>query len=326
MIPSHRRNCACALDHLVQIGQHHSKNKAENVRVGRVLQRPQPRAVAPPVRMRDAIGIECHVESAGDQAQCPHSGHLDQVRRHPLRALPLRHPGKDHVVDGLGRHRPRRRIQKSGHRRNKALQQQRRQYHARPEHRVGVALVFRRSNSQAQQQAEKVNGINARKSRLPEALAVQFSIARPVGVVIGQHESRQQNEIADRDKAGVDHRRQKPEPLWIGEVEEDDVDGRETAQACQCFQRRWLASLHEQLDVSGRQGTVGNRDKGTKKTTDIRELGASASNRICAIGVRRVESPDSGPCCSPLVPVPCFYAVTSDPTFSPSTTRRMFPG
>jgi len=26
------------------------------------------------------------------------------------------------------------------------------------------------------------------------------------------------------------------------------------------------------------------------------------------------------------LPVPCLYAVTSDPTFSPITTRRTFPG
>ncbi len=244
MSPSHRRKRLCALHHPVQVGQHDAEDEAENMRIGRVFERPQPRAVAPAIGMRDAVGIEGHVESAGNQAQNPHAGHLLEVRRHPHRALPLRHPGKDHVVEGLGRHRPRRSVHKRGDGRNKALQQQRSQHHAGPEHGVGVALVLDLQLPDAQQQAEKINGIDARKPRLPEALAVQFSIARPVGVVIGQYESRQQNEIADRDKAGVDHRRQEPEPLWIGEVEEDDVDGRETAQACQCFQRRRLASFH----------------------------------------------------------------------------------
>ena len=93
---------------------------------------------------------------------------------------------------------------------------------------------------QAQQQAEKVDGINAREPRLPEALAVQFAAPRPLGVVVSQHESRQQNEVADRDESGVDHRRQKPEPLGIGEVEKNDIDGREAAQARECLQRRWL--------------------------------------------------------------------------------------
>ena len=132
-----------ARNHPVQVSQHHAEDEAEHMRVGRIFQRPQPRPVAPPVRVRDSVGIEGHVECARNQPQRPHAGHLHQVRSHSLRALPLRHPWKNDVIGRLGRHRPRRRIQKSRHCRHKPLQQQRRQHHPRPEHGVCVRLVLR---------------------------------------------------------------------------------------------------------------------------------------------------------------------------------------
>jgi len=80
--------------------------------------------------------------------------------------------------------------------------------------------------------------------------AIQLAFARPLVVVIAEHKSREQDEIAHRDEARVDYRRQeqgnvqgarhkghgnvevKIKPLGIGEVEENDVDGREASQAC----------------------------------------------------------------------------------------------
>jgi hypothetical protein len=34
-------------------------------------------------------------------------------------------------------------------------------------------------------------------------------------------------------------------------MKEDNVDGRKTAEACQCIQPGWLAGFHELLNVSG---------------------------------------------------------------------------
>ncbi len=63
------------------------------------------------------------------------------------------------------------------------------------------------------------------------------------------------------------------------------------------FSRCWLARLHGLLDDSGQSNECISR-----------------------------HAPEAPALLWPLFPVPCSYAVTSDPTFSPSTTRRMFPG
>ena len=71
----------------------------------------------------------------------------------------------------------------------KPLKQQRSQHHPRPEHGVRVGSVLRPQGPKAQQQAQKVNGIDAGKARLPEAFAIQFPVARPLVVVIAKHKS-----------------------------------------------------------------------------------------------------------------------------------------
>ncbi len=73
-------------------------------------------------------------------------------------------------------------------------------------------------------------------------------------------------------------------------MKENDIDCRKTAESGQSFQRGWLALFHEQLDDSGPQ------------------------------------SPTAGQCCPPVLQSGPPQAVTSDPTFSPSITRRMLPG
>jgi hypothetical protein len=107
-----------------------------------------------------------------------------------------------------------------------------------------MASVVPGQHPQAQQQAEQVNGVDAREPSLPEAHPVQFAGPRPRVVVVGQHEAREQDEVAHRNVAGVDHRRHKTEPVGIGKVEEDDVDSRKTAQPSQRIQSCWFLCFH----------------------------------------------------------------------------------
>ena len=65
---------------LIQPGQQHTKDKAGQMRQRRVLERLQPRAPAPAVRMRNAVGVEDDVQRAGNQAQHPHARQLGQMR------------------------------------------------------------------------------------------------------------------------------------------------------------------------------------------------------------------------------------------------------
>ena len=291
--PQPQAQTAVAHHHGVQTRQQNAEGEAGQMREGRVFERLQPGAVTPPVGVGNAVRIEDHVERAGKHSQQPHAAQFRQMRRNSFRPLPARHPGKDHVVKRLGRHRPGGRVHEGGDGRNPSLHQERRQGDAGPEHCVRVRPILDRQHPPGQHQTEKIDGINAREAGLPEPLPVQLPGARPFRVVIGQHKSRQQDEVAHREVAGVDHRRKPAKPFWIGKMEQHNVDGRKTAQTRQCIQPSWLAYFHWVLDVSGQS------------------LGTAVQNQ------------------SPVrlwFPVPCFYAVTSDPTFSPRTTRRMFPG
>ena len=133
-----------------------------------------------------------------------------------------------------------------------ALEHQRAQRHSQPEHAVRMGAVLRGDHAPAHGQAEQVDGIEAREAGLPKAVAVKLAVARAAGVVVGQHKAREQDEEAHRGKAGIDHRGQHAEPLGIGEMKEDDVDGRKGAQARQCIQPFWLAHLHKLLDALGK--------------------------------------------------------------------------
>ena len=87
-------------------------------------------------------------------------------------------------------------------------------------------------------------------------------------------------------------------------MKKNDVDGREAAQARQCIQPCWLASLHWtvrrlRLAFASLQHVLPHGSLLFQHHLDADTLYGSES---------------------------CIYAVTSDPTFSPSTTRRMFPG
>ncbi len=81
-------------------------------------------------------------------------------------------------------------------------------------------------------------------------------------------------------------------------MKENDVDGRKAAQTCQCIQPSWLAGFHELLDVSG----------------------------LCEPQAIERQAPSSGRHELRAESLKLLYAVTSDPTFSPITTRRIFPG
>jgi len=52
-----------------------------------------------------------------------------------------------------------------------------------------------------------------------------------VRVVVRQHEARKQQKEADRSESVVHDRRKRAKPLWIGEVEENDVQRGEGAQS-----------------------------------------------------------------------------------------------
>ena len=92
-----------------------------------------------------------------------------------------------------------------------------------------MGTILRRHHPPAQQQAEQVDGIKPREPRLPEAHTVQLAIPRLPAVVVGQHKPRKQKKQAQSNEAGVDHRCQKAKQLWIGEMEEDDIEGRQGA-------------------------------------------------------------------------------------------------
>jgi hypothetical protein len=119
----------------------------------------------------------------------------------------------------------------------------------------------------AQNQAQQVNGIEAREARFPEADLSSLPFAGAPGVVIGQHEAGEHDEEADREIAGVDDRRQRPKPVWIGEMEEDDIQGCETAQTCQCIQPGWFLGFHLQLDAGfAARVSKAESDKGSTST------------------------------------------------------------
>ncbi len=88
-------------------------------------------------------------------------------------------------------------------------------------------------------------------------------------------------------------------------MKKDYVDGRETAQPCQCIQPGWLPRLHLLLDASGEP--LGHNFQFWSKSPGPLFPGSLVPWVPWSLG-------------------PCLYAVTSDPTFSPSTTRRIFPG
>ena len=99
------------------------------------------------------------------------------------------------------------------------------------------------NHAPAEDEAEQVDGIEAGEAGFPEAGAVELAVAGLGRVVVGKHKAGEQDEEADGSKAGIDHGGQEAEPLGIGKVEEDNVEGREAAQACKRIQPGWLARL-----------------------------------------------------------------------------------
>ncbi len=189
----------------------------------RIFECLQPGTRAPAVRMRNAVGIEGNIECPWDQPQHPDPSHPGYLLANAFRALPAGHPGEHEVVERFGRHGPRRRIQKCRDRGDPTLQQDRRQHNPGPKHPVRMGRIFLRQHSPAQQQAQQIDGVDARESRFPEANFIEFPVARPLAIVVAKHKSGQQDEIAHRRVTGIDHRRQPAKPLWIGKMEENNV-------------------------------------------------------------------------------------------------------
>jgi hypothetical protein len=126
--------------------------------------------------------------------------------------------------------------------RDPALEQQRREDGSRPEHGVGVRSALLKERLPAEDQAEQVDRIEAGEAGLPEADLAQLPFPRAAGVVVRQHKAGEHDEEADGEIAGVDHRRQRAKARRVAKMEEDDVQGRETAQACQCVEPGWLSA------------------------------------------------------------------------------------
>ena len=166
--PEQEPQPAAAPDEFVDTCEHHPKYKTGQMRQRRVFERLEPGRGAPAVGNCEMIGIENEVEHPRDHAEAPDTGHFGEVREQAGRALPSGYPGKSQIVCALGRHGPRRRVEKGGDLRDPALQQERRKNHAGPEHGVGVGHVFAGDIAPGKNQTKKVDGIEAGESCFPK--------------------------------------------------------------------------------------------------------------------------------------------------------------
>ena len=138
---------------------------------------------------------------------------------------------ENEIEERLGAHGPCGRVPEGGERWAPSLQQQRREHHAPGELRVRARVPFLHEHADGDQQGEEIDGIEARQTREPEIASAELALLGALGIVVGEHESGEQQEETDRGVAVVDNGRKGAEPFRIREVEEDDVESGEGPQA-----------------------------------------------------------------------------------------------
>ncbi len=185
-----------------------------------------------------------------------------------------------------------------------SLQQQRGENQSQAKVEPGVRLDLLRQHAHRKQQAEGIDGIEPGEASGPEAARGERSLLGAIGIVIGEDEAGEQQEEADRDVSAVDDRAQRSKRMGIGKMEKDEIEGGKTADA---RERRQLRSPRRGGGWLTSTGPAGACAPGPALRGPI-VLGPEVLGetlRDCALGGQ---------------------AVTREPTFSPLTTRRMFPG
>lgn len=231
----------------VELGEDDAEDEAGHVRERGELEGLQPWPVAETVGVSDAVGLEEDVESAGDESDGPDDSEAREDGRGTVRTLDADDPGEEEVIEGLGGHGPRGGVEEGGDFRDPALKEERREDQGSEEEGVGVAGVFGRQVAPGEEEAKQVNGIDAGEAGLPETHCIELAVASAGTVVVGEDVAGEEDEEADGGVSGIDDRgevqlgipvdeRQREmgpemEPIRIGEVKEDDVDGGEGAKA-----------------------------------------------------------------------------------------------
>ena len=228
----------------IEAGDDDAEGEARQVRNGRVFECLQPWPFTIAVNMREVIGIEEDVKNAGDEAEKPDKKQTAHDGQSAVGTLPFGEPRKGEIEEPLGGHGPGGRVEEGSDFRNPALQKQRRKDHCEPEHGVCVLTILRGQIAPGKDEAEQVNGIDPRETGLPEADVVELAFTGARCVVVGQDVTGEQDKEADGGVTGVDDRCENSKPIGIREMKENDVDGREGAQAGQRIQPVWLTHLH----------------------------------------------------------------------------------
>ena len=81
-------------NNFIQLGQHHSKYKAGQVRNWRIFQGLKPLSITKAVDVSQAVGIVDDIEDPRHKADHPDEAHLCKVRTDAFRLFPPRHPGE----------------------------------------------------------------------------------------------------------------------------------------------------------------------------------------------------------------------------------------
>jgi hypothetical protein len=115
-----------------------------------------------------------------------------------------------------------------------ALQEQRGKNNSAPELPGRTHMVLDDEHVAEKDQRQQVDGIEPGETGEPEIALAQV---RPVGIVVGQHEAREQDEEPYKDVGVIDHRVQQLH-VRRREVEQHDVHGQQRADASQSRQLR----------------------------------------------------------------------------------------
>ncbi len=137
-------------------------------------------------------------------------------------------PGEGGVEDDLARQSPGDGVPEGGDGGAPTLEDERGKDHSLPELEVGAGVPLVLHHAERDEENEQVDGIKAGEAGQPE-LALDQSL-RAVGVVVGEHVARDEEEHANEDIAIVDDRVEETQMRWR-EVKEDDEDGEQGADA-----------------------------------------------------------------------------------------------
>src|ERR1700733_15254027 len=185
-----------------------------------------------------------------------------------------------------------------------SLQQQGGENQSQAKIQLGVGVHLLRQHAHGEQQTEGIDGIKAGEASGPKAACGERPTLGALGIVIGEDEAGEQQEEADGNVSAIDHRAQRSKRMRVGKMEEDQIGGGKTADA----------RKGRQLGAAGSRSRSWADQHRTCRGLSLDRLGRSFCGlecgsrgwfRECALGSQ---------------------AVTREPTFSPLTTRKMFPG